>query len=192
MPDDQREEKNRSTATSGTVKTSGFRSEIAGSTNGSRFDKNKKKLVTSSKRPNLSNDRAQVDPYKSNFRKKGQEDVLSQKLASNFSNLEDSIGVIGNSIGKNIQLKSKGNNQKALKKTQPKFPNHHNVNKSPDIVGNTRLIGNNSKERGDKVNNLYSATKSQANITNNNFAKFSSSGYTNNAFLLMSGHHDFT
>lgn len=29
-------------------------------------------------------------------------------------------------------------------------------------------------------------------MTNNNFAKFSSSGYTNNAFLLMSGHHDFT
>ena len=92
----------------------------------------------------------------------GQEDVLSLKLASNFSNLEDSIGVIGNSIGKNIQHKSKGGNanQKLLKKTQPKFPNHHNSNKSPDIVGNTRLIGNNSKERGDKVSNLYSATKS--------------------------------
>ena len=39
---------------------------------------------------------------------------------------------------------------------------------------------------------MFSATKSQANITNNNFAKFSSSGYTNNAFMLMSGHHDFT
>jgi len=37
----------------------------------------------------------------------------------------------------------------------------------------------------------YSAAKSQANITNNNFAKFSSSGYTNNNFLLASGHHDF-
>jgi len=43
-----------------------------------------------------------------------------------------------------------------------------------------------------KLNQQYSATKSQANITNNNFAKFSSSGYTNNNFLLMSGHHDFT
>lgn len=43
-----------------------------------------------------------------------------------------------------------------------------------------------------KNGNQYSATKSQASVTNNNFAKFSSSGYTNNAFLLMSGHHDFT
>jgi len=58
-----------------------------------------------------------------------------------------------------------------------------------------------SKERLEKTSNggtavpnnaNYSATKSQANLTNNNFAKFSSSGYTNNAFLLMSGHHDFT
>ena len=52
-----------------------------------------------------------------------------------------------------------------------------------------------SKERdasNPNNNPNYSATKSQANLTNNNFAKFSSSGYTNNAFLLMSGHHDFT
>ena len=77
-------------------------------------------------------------------------------------------------------------------------------NKSPDIVGNRNLLiqKQSSKERllekssnGGNIhnhNNQYSATKSQANITNNNFAKFSSSGYTNNAFLLMSGHHDFT
>ena len=77
-------------------------------------------------------------------------------------------------------------------------------NKSPDIVGNRNLLiqKQTSKERlqdkssnGGNINNhnnQYSATKSQANITNNNFAKFSSSGYTNNAFLLMSGHHDFT
>ena len=60
MPEDHhRDEKNRSTATSGTVKTSGFSREIAGSTAGSRFDKHKKKAnMTSNKRPNLSNDRA--------------------------------------------------------------------------------------------------------------------------------------
>ena len=55
-----------------------------------------------------------------------------------------------------------------------------NDNKSPDIAS-----------QGIKLANQYSSTKSQASITNNNFAKFSSSGYTNNAFLLMSGHHDF-
>lgn len=42
------------------------------------------------------------------------------------------------------------------------------------------------------MNQNLSANKSQANLTNNNFNKFSSSGYTNNAFLMMSGHHDFT
>jgi hypothetical protein len=46
--------------------------------------------------------------------------------------------------------------------------------------------------QGPILNKNLSATKSQANLTNNNFNKFSSSGYTNNAFLLMSGHHDFT
>jgi hypothetical protein len=71
----------------------------------------------------------------------------------------------------------------------------HGMNKSPDIVANrNNLIGRNgSKDPVEKVPNPnYSAAKSQANLTNNNFAKFSSSGYTNNAFLLMSGHHDFT
>jgi hypothetical protein len=38
---------------------------------------------------------------------------------------------------------------------------------------------------------IFSATKSQGSITNNNFAKFSSSGYTNNAFLI-SGPPDST
>ena len=71
------------------------------------------------------------------------------------------------------------------------------VNKSPDVFGNRHIGRQNSKEpmMGDSTSqgpNNYSATKSQANLTNNNFAKFSSSGYTNNAFLLMSGHHDFT
>lgn len=52
-------------------------------------------------------------------------------------------------------------------------------------VTNTKQAGNNNAHQN------FSATKSQANITNNNFAKFSSSGYTNNNFLLASGHHDF-
>ena len=90
----------------------------------------------------------------------------------------------------------------------------HAQNKSPDIVAShgrhqmliqkdepkEALLMNDKQSQGAReareragvqIANQYSATKSQANITNNNFAKFSSSGYTNNAFLLMSGHHDF-
>jgi hypothetical protein len=62
------------------------------------------------------------------------------------------------------------------------------MNKSPDVITNRRIGA--SKERLEKqmsndtrgaaITNNFSAAKSQANLTNNNFAKFSSSGYTNN------------
>ena len=98
--------------------------------------------------------------------------------------------------------------------------NGKNSNKSPDLVSHphpqnsrpSHPLRNDSQGKFQKLaegdanksknyptqntqaaaqNSHYSATKSQANITNNNFAKFSSSGYTNNNFLLASGHHDF-
>ena len=101
-----------------------------------------------------------------------QNDVLSQK-SFKVNHLEDSIGVIGASINKRGKPKN-------VSQTKPAVKIMKNDNKSPDIVSpGVRLV------------NQYSSTKSQASITNNNFAKFSSSGYTNNAFLLMSGHHDF-
>jgi hypothetical protein len=87
--------------------------------------------------------------------------------------LDDSIGVIGASLNKRSKIKN-------VSQTKPPQRIMKNDNKSPDIAS-----------QGIKLANQYSSTKSQASITNNNFAKFSSSGYTNNAFLLMSGHHDF-
>ena len=83
--------------------------------------------------------------------------------------MEDSIGVVGAPINKRANKFKNVSYTKPIAKT---------TNKSPDM-------------QGQKLANHYSSTKSQASITHNNFAKFSSSGYTNNAFLLMSGHHDF-
>jgi hypothetical protein len=53
-----------------------------------------------------------------------------------------------------------------------------------------KLVSKNQNENmNPQVNNIFSASKSQANITINNFAKFSSSGYTNNNFLLMTSNN---